>query len=484
MGVESAALRVGELYRLGLHQRRGAGGTAVLEAFLAVRDQPFGAPFAATTTGAWTSAASRLRAGSTTGVANIAFDDIRLDSGAMPPPNGGGSPAPPPVAAFTATPTSGTAPLLVAFTDASTGNPTSWSWSFGDGGTSTAQSPTHTYQGPGTYDVTLTVTNADGSDPETRIGLVTVASAPGGGGSVPVAAFTAAPTSGTAPLLVAFTDASTGGPTSWSWSFGDGGTSSAQSPTHTYSGPGTYNVTLTVTNANGSDPETRIGLITVASAPGGGGSVLTFRPVADAQVKSTGPTTNYGKLTTIRLREGTPADTTTYRSYLKFDVSGLTGPVASVKLRLYVTDASPAGGRVYTADSGWTETGIKWSNAPAIAGSPLTSGGSGTVGTWAEFDLSGAVTANGTYTFALTTTSLNSVIYSSREGAQPPELVITLGAGAAARSIPISVRSAGVPLGTTQAAVSGRVDAAILAADNSLPSSGGYQILCQWGVAV
>ncbi|MEW1939569.1 PKD domain-containing protein, partial [Pseudarthrobacter sp. NPDC080037] len=40
-----------------------------------------------------------------------------------------------PVASFTASPTSGTAPLNVSFTDTSTGSPTSWAWDFGDGGT-------------------------------------------------------------------------------------------------------------------------------------------------------------------------------------------------------------------------------------------------------------------------------------------------------------------------------------------------------------
>ena len=56
---------------------------------------------------------------------------------------GGGGTAP--TAQFTASPTSGPAPLTVQFTDSSTGSPTSWSWDFGDGGTSTAQSPSHTY---------------------------------------------------------------------------------------------------------------------------------------------------------------------------------------------------------------------------------------------------------------------------------------------------------------------------------------------------
>jgi len=86
--------------------------------------------------------------------------------------------SPPPVASFTASPTSGTAPLTVQFTDTSTNTPTSWSWTFGDGGTSTAQNPDHTYTAAGTYTVTLTATNAGGSDTETKAGYITVSAAP------------------------------------------------------------------------------------------------------------------------------------------------------------------------------------------------------------------------------------------------------------------------------------------------------------------
>ncbi len=53
--------------------------------------------------------------------------------------------------------------LTVSFTDLSTGTPASWAWNFGDSTTSTSQNPSHTYSTSGTYNVTLTVTNADGS---------------------------------------------------------------------------------------------------------------------------------------------------------------------------------------------------------------------------------------------------------------------------------------------------------------------------------
>ncbi|HIG85961.1 MAG TPA: PKD domain-containing protein, partial [Planctomycetes bacterium] len=52
---------------------------------------------------------------------------------------------PAPVAGFSGTPTSGTSPLTVAFSDASTGVVSSYAWAFGDGGTSTLQNPSHVY---------------------------------------------------------------------------------------------------------------------------------------------------------------------------------------------------------------------------------------------------------------------------------------------------------------------------------------------------
>jgi PKD repeat protein len=391
----------------------------------------------------------------------------------------------PPVANFSGNPTSGNAPLTVNFTDSSTNSPTSWSWTFGDGGTSTAQNPSHQYTSAAQYTVSLTATNAAGSDGETKTNYITVQTAsmptfvaagtvasgtgaitpalpagiatndilllfletanqlisitnqnggtwtevtnspqgtgtaagssatrltvfwsryngtqgapttsdsgnhqlgrivairgaatsgnpwdvtaggveatsdtsgaiPGatttvgntlvvagiatnlpdatgtanfsawananlssvtertdntvtagnGGGlglatggmanagaygnttvtcataatkgmmsialkaagpAAPVANFSGAPTSGAPPLTVNFTDSSTNTPTSWSWTFGDGGTSTAQNPSHQYTSENTYTVSLTATNAYGSDDETKTNYITVSS---------------------------------------------------------------------------------------------------------------------------------------------------------------------------------------------------------------------------
>jgi uncharacterized protein YneR len=78
---------------------------------------------------------------------------------------------------FSGTPTSGTAPLTVKFTDTSAGSWTSWSWDFGDGGTSTLQNPSHTYTTAGTYNVHMNaIIPRNSSTSYTRNKYITVTS--------------------------------------------------------------------------------------------------------------------------------------------------------------------------------------------------------------------------------------------------------------------------------------------------------------------
>jgi PKD repeat protein len=241
---------------------------------------------------------------------------------------------------------------------------------------------------------------------------------PLGASGAPVADFSGSPTAGTAPLTVAFSDRSTGSPTSWSWTFGDGGTATGQNPSHTYSTPGTYTVTLTATNTAGSDTETKTGYITVARST----APLTFAPVADARVHQSEPTTNFGTATSLRAKT---SSTSSYESFLRFAVTGLTGPVQSAKLRLYVTDPSPNGGSLYLTGDAWTESTVTWNSRPTTTGTPIATLGAVSFGTFVDFDLTGTITTNGTYNLALKSTSDDTVYYNSREGDQPPQLIIT-----------------------------------------------------------
>lgn len=65
-------------------------------------------------------------------------------------------------------------PLLVRFTDISTGEITDWLWDFGDGRTSTRQNPIHIYWQAGNYTVSLTVRGPEGSDTAVKNDYITV----------------------------------------------------------------------------------------------------------------------------------------------------------------------------------------------------------------------------------------------------------------------------------------------------------------------
>ncbi|MFT4538242.1 MAG: serine protease [Planctomycetota bacterium] len=163
---------------------------------------------------------------------------------------------------FIASATNGCASFLVNFTDQSSGTGiVTWTWDFGDGNGSTAQSPSHSYAAAGSYTVSLTVGDGTCSDSETQAGLISVSASP-------IADFSGSPTSGGAPLNVNFTDLTSGSPSSWLWDFGDGNSSTAQNPSHSYLNPGTFTVSLTASNACGSDLHTKADYITASEQTG------------------------------------------------------------------------------------------------------------------------------------------------------------------------------------------------------------------------
>jgi len=177
----------------------------------------------------------------------------------------------PPVADFFAIPRSGDAPLSVIFADQSTGSHLSYLWDFGDGTNSTAQNNVHQYLDAGTYNVTLTVTNAAGSSTECKESYIKVTKE-----EPLVADFSSNVTTGAIPLSVQFNDNSTGSPCAWSWVFQkdsyyplrDAATKQAvpyygnefsaeKDPVVVYTYPGNYSVSLTVSRTGETDTVTK-----------------------------------------------------------------------------------------------------------------------------------------------------------------------------------------------------------------------------------
>lgn len=151
-----------------------------------------------------------------------------------------------PVAGFNTSIQSGCSPLLVNFTNTSTGNSPTYFWDFGNGNTSTLTHPSASFITPGTYQVTLTATDASGSHSTTK--PITVF-------ANPVANFTSAAfPGGCRNDTICFRDISVNGSgdiNSWSWDFGDGNSSNLRNPCTQYTFTDTFKVTLVVRDVNG-----------------------------------------------------------------------------------------------------------------------------------------------------------------------------------------------------------------------------------------
>jgi PKD repeat protein len=125
--------------------------------------------------------------------------------------------------------------------------------------------------------------------------------------SAPVASFTGTPTTVCQGQSVQFTSTSTGFPDTYSWSF-PGGTpssSTAQNPLITYNTAGTYEVSLTVSNAFGSNTSTQTNYITVVSGTGTpipfteGFTGTTFPPAGWSLINTDGGATTWSRNATI-----------------------------------------------------------------------------------------------------------------------------------------------------------------------------------------
>jgi len=150
----------------------------------------------------------------------------------------------------------GTEGLQVQFdgsgSDDADGTITAYDWTFGDGNTGTGVSPVHTYAAPGTYDVTLVVTDDDGAESDPSATTANIEPAPEDPVADPNGPYT-----GTEGVAVVFDGSASFDPdggviTQYDWDFGDGNTGIGVAPSHTYAADGLYTVTLTVVDDEGA----------------------------------------------------------------------------------------------------------------------------------------------------------------------------------------------------------------------------------------
>jgi hypothetical protein len=151
--------------------------------------------------------------------------------------------------------------------------------------------------------------------------------------------------------------------------------------------------------------------------PGAGGS-FTFNPIADAIVLSNRATANYGTIGSL----GTD-DLPVIVSYLRFDAQGMSGTVNSATLRIYLSSGSSSVVVAGVADNSWVESSITYSNAPGL-GNVINGSGAVSSGSYIEIDVTPYITGNGIFSLAVMADEIGRNIFNSREGANPPQLVI------------------------------------------------------------
>ncbi|MDN3497515.1 PKD domain-containing protein, partial [Planococcus sp. APC 4015] len=191
----------------------------------------------------------------------------------------------PPTASFTSTPTD----LAVAFDGTGSadldGPIASYAWNFGDGTTGTGATVSHTYAAPGTYQVTLTVTDGQGmTDFVTNQVSVLAANV------LPTAAFTSTVDQALKVSVNGTTSSDSDGTiSSYAWDFGDTATATGATASHTYGAGGTYTVTLVVTDNRGGTATTTQD-VTVALPPNQVPTAAFTSQVTDLEVAVDGST--------------------------------------------------------------------------------------------------------------------------------------------------------------------------------------------------
>ena len=176
----------------------------------------------------------------------------------------------------------------------------------------------------------------------------------------------------------------------------------------------------------------RLGLLAVAavfvvglssSVGRGNAATQTFAPTDDTYASFTDSTTPQGSRPYVRIRadsSGSPK-----RTFLKFSVSGVSGPVTSATLRIYSIWNSASGIQVRSAATNWSEQTLTWVNAPAYSSTVTAASTSYPANVWISLNVTPLVTGNGIYSFALTTPSGETMLASKEGGAATaPQLLV------------------------------------------------------------
>jgi hypothetical protein len=232
---------------------------------------------------------------------------------AAPGPGCGGTPN----VTVSATPSNGTAPLLVNFVASVTGGCPGYSveWSFGDKGETEGPTPSHTYRSAGTFHVLV-----EAVDQLNHSGFgTTTVTVHGGSGPLQVAV-SADPSNGTGPLTVTAWANVTGGNASIAptvgWDFGDGGHGNGTPVVHLYSFAGLFRMAATVRESGTQATGSTWVNVSAGTAPGPANLTLTVSPdhvnsPADVTITATSNTAQAPYALLLCFGDGSPCDNST-----------------------------------------------------------------------------------------------------------------------------------------------------------------------------
>jgi len=161
-------------------------------------------------------------------------------------------------------------------------------------------------------------------------------------------------------------------------------------------------------------------------------SLYTLNPVADATIREDRPDSNYGSSTTLQ------TDNSPVKNFLlKFNVTDVGDrQIVKATLRLYNVDASDKGGDLHAvADTSWSEELVNWNNAPGADPAIIASLGTVAVNNWYEVDVTALIQADGAHSLRVTSTDSDGADFDSREGANPPQLILEVSNGATSPAV-------------------------------------------------
>jgi PKD repeat protein len=254
----------------------------------------------------------------------------------------------PPLANFSVIQSTGCAPMVVQFSDASSANTTGWLWEF-TGATiaaSTEKNPIVTYPIAGTFDVKLTVSNAAGNSEIVKSNFVLI-------NTVPEVLFT---TQNDVNGLVTFTNASQNA-NSYNWSFGDGTTSTQATPSHLYTNDGIYIISLTAVNACGQSTNTQT--VTVITPPTAGFTIPSVNSCVPVSMTFDNTSSSNASTYSWSFEGGNPAISSEKNPSINWTTSGV------YTIKLIVTNA---------AGSSELVQGIEVKGPPAASFNTTTAG--------------------------------------------------------------------------------------------------------------